>query len=796
MEILNYNLDFDINSNDFTYTCDEIIKLKGNEEKLILNTINLDIKKITVNKVLKNFKGIKENQEIVVDGIITSDATVQIKFAGKIPEELQGFYRSKTDNGYMFSTQFESSDARRLFPCIDNPSYKATFDISVTIDKNLKAISNMPVEKEEIINDRKKIKFAQTPRMSTYLLYLGIADFDERSIKFDNSKDLILAAPKNHLTKSDYPLEVGKKSIEFYEKYFDIEYPLPKEHLIAVPEFAAGAMENWGAITFREIFLYLDEYSGSRIKKLIGEVIAHELAHQWFGDLVTMKWWDDLWLNESFATFMAYKTIDHLYPEYDMFSDFLAMETSGALLGDSLVNSHPIEVEVKKPDDISQIFDEISYGKGGSILRMINSFVTDDVFKKGLNLYLNNFKYKNAEGSDLWEYIGKVSDQPVRGVMESFIKQVGYPIIEASLNDNKIKLNQYRFLLNGKKQMMKWKIPLTVKYDSGSESILFDNETMDLDYNSNFIKLNDDETGFYRVLYSDELYKNILNKIDLLSNKDIFGILNDYYSFLLSGKINLDKYIETVRRFINLNNPLIVTEISNELFSLYTLSDNKKIIEINNEFLSSKIKELSSKKESEDINISILRGTLSYRYAIINRGYAEKLKDDINNLDNIDPDMKLVILASYAIATNDIKKLTELLDKSKNDEDKVRIINAMAWLNGEGNYNEINNLIETHAIKIQDSMRYYFSASLNKNLREYIYNNLEKIINNHYKYFAGSGSTSRLVEELIPMVGLNHVDEIESKLNRLGIKEISRGIKKGMEYLNIYNNLMQKINNN
>ncbi len=796
MEILNYNLDFDINSNDFTYTCDEIIKLKGNEEKLILNTINLDIKKITVNKVLKNFKGIKENQEIVVDGIITSDATVQIKFAGKIPEELQGFYRSKTDNGYMFSTQFESSDARRLFPCIDNPSYKATFDISVTIDKNLKAISNMPVEKEEIINDRKKIKFAQTPRMSTYLLYLGIADFDERSIKFDNSKDLILAAPKNHLTKSDYPLEVGKKSIEFYEKYFDIEYPLPKEHLIAVPEFAAGAMENWGAITFREIFLYLDEYSGSRIKKLIGEVIAHELAHQWFGDLVTMKWWDDLWLNESFATFMAYKTIDHLYPEYDMFSDFLAMETSGALLGDSLVNSHPIEVEVKKPDDISQIFDEISYGKGGSILRMINSFVTDDVFKKGLNLYLNNFKYKNAEGSDLWEYIGKVSDQPVRGVMESFIKQVGYPIIEASLNDNKIKLNQYRFLLNGKKQMMKWKIPLTVKYDSGSESILFDNETMDLDYNSNFIKLNDDETGFYRVLYSDELYKNILNKIDLLSNKDIFGILNDYYSFLLSGKINLDKYIETVRHFINLNNPLIVTEISNELFSLYTLSDNKKIIEINNEFLSSKIKELSSKKESEDINISILRGTLSYRYAIINRGYAEKLKDDINNLDNIDPDMKLVILASYAIATNDIKKLTELLDKSKNDEDKVRIINAMAWLNGEGNYNEINNLIETHAIKIQDSMRYYFSASLNKNLREYIYNNLEKIINNHYKYFAGSGSTSRLVEELIPMVGLNHVDEIESKLNRLGIKEISRGIKKGMEYLNIYNNLMQKINNN
>ncbi len=794
MEILNYNLDFDINSNDFTYTCDEIIKLKGNEEKLILNTINLDIKKITVNKVLKNFKGIKENQEIVVDGIITSDATVQIKFAGKIPEELQGFYRSKTDNGYMFSTQFESSDARRLFPCIDNPSYKATFDISVTIDKNLKAISNMPVEKEEIINDRKKIKFAQTPRMSTYLLYLGIADFDERSIKFDNSKDLILAAPKNHLTKSDYPLEVGKKSIEFYEKYFDIEYPLPKEHLIAVPEFAAGAMENWGAITFREIFLYLDEYSGSRIKKLIGEVIAHELAHQWFGDLVTMKWWDDLWLNESFATFMSYKTIDHLYPEYDMFSDLLAMETSGALLGDSLINSHPIEVEVKKPDDVSQIFDEISYGKGGSILRMINSFVTDEVFKKGLNLYLNNFKYRNAEGSDLWEYVGKVSDQPVRGVMESFIKQVGYPIIEADIDDNRIKLNQYRFLLNGKKQIMKWKIPLTVKYKNGNESILFDTETMDIDYSDSFIKLNDDETGFYRVLYSDELYKNIFDKIDLLSNKDIFGIMNDYYSFLLSGKISLDRYIETVKHFMHLNNPLIVTEISNELFSLYTIYENKKIIEINNKFLGDKLKVLSAKKENEDINISILRGVIGYRYAIINKEYAEKLKDEIDNIQDIDPDMRLSVITAYAIATNDIKKLEDLFNKSGNDEDKIRIINAMAWLNGKENFDEISNLIETHGIKIQDSMRYYISASLNKNLREYLYNSFEKIVNNHQKYFAGSGSTSRLIENIIPLIGLKHINEIEEKLNNLSIREATRGIRKGMEYLNIYNNLIQKIN--
>jgi len=796
MEILNYNLDFDINSEEFTYKCHEIIKLKGNEEKLILNTVKLNINKVVVNKSIKNFKEIKENQEIVIDGIITSDAIVEIGFTGKISEELQGFYRSKTDNGYMFSTQFESSDARRLFPCIDNPSYKATFDISVTINKDLKAISNMPVEKEDIINDKKRIKFMQTPRMSTYLLYLGIADFDEKSIKFDNNKDLILAAAKNHLTKSDYPLEVAKKSIEFYEKYFDIEYPLPKEHLIGVPEFAAGAMENWGAITFREMYLYLDESSGSRTKKLIGEVIAHELAHQWFGDLVTMKWWDDLWLNESFATFMSYKTIDYLYPEYDMFSDFLSTETSGALLGDSLVNSHPIEVEVKKPEDVSQIFDEISYGKGGSILRMINSFVTDDVFKKGLNLYLNNFKYKNAEGSDLWEFIGKVSDLPVREVMESFIKQVGYPIIEANLDGKKIKLKQYRFLLNGKKQMMKWKIPLTIKYKNGNESVLFDSETMDIDYNNEFIKLNNDETGFYRVLYSDELYNNIFNKIDLLSNKDIFGILNDYYSFLLSGKISLDKYIETVKHFMNLTDPLIVTEISNEIFSLHLISSNKKIIDINNEYLGKKLNELSTKKDNEDINISILRGRINYAYSIINRDYAEKMKDKINDLNNVDPDLKLAVLTSYAISTNDINKLIDLLKGFSNDEDRIRVINAMSWLSGKDNFDKVNDLINNHEIKIQDSLRYYIYASLNKDLREYLYENLEDILNNVHKYFEGSGSTSRLIESLVPYMGLNHIDEIEKKLNDINIKGTTRGIKKGMEYLNIYNNLIKKIDEN
>ncbi len=795
MQIYNYSLDLDINSKNYTYTCHETIKFNGNEEKLILNSVNLKIKRIKVNNSIKNFKEFIKNQEIVVDGIITKDSVAEIDFSGEIPEELQGFYRAHTEEGDMFTTQFESTGARRFFPCIDNPSYKAAFDITVRVDEGLEAISNMPVETQENVDGKTVIKFMQTPVMSTYLLYLGIGKFDERSLEFNGNKKLILAAQKGHLTESNYPLEIGKKAIEFYQDYFGIDYPLPKEHLISVPEFAAGAMENWGAITFREIYLNISSSTGSSVKKAVGEVIAHELAHQWFGDLVTMNWWDDLWLNESFATFMSYKAMNKLEVDYDMFADFLVSETAGALEGDSLVNSHPIEVEVKHPDDISQIFDEISYGKGGSILRMINAFVTDDVFKKGLHLYLENFKYKNASGSDLWEFIAKVSDRPVRKVMESFIQNVGYPIIEAKEEGGKIKLTQYRFLLNGKKQNVQWKIPLTAKYAGEVKSILFDSESMEIDLQG-FIKLNDSETGFYRVLYSDSLYENIIKNIPILDNKDIFGLLNDSHAFLMAGKLSLKEYLSRINKFMELNDSLIIREISNELFSLYLVDPkNSEILGTNMEYLADKLKILGDKQKSENINVSLARGIVANRFATINRGYAEELSKFAGSLDQVDPDMRLAVLTSYAIVHNDAEKMLDMLSKFKQDEDKVKTIQAMAMLTGDNNFDAVEKAISERKIKAQDSLRYYMLAAANPGAKEYIYNNLENIMEKIQAIFAGSGYSSRVIEMVVPFIGLNHMEEIEGKLAKINIQEISRGIKKGMEYLNINHDLVERLKN-
>jgi tricorn protease interacting factor F2/3 len=428
---------------------------------------------------------------------------------------------------------------------------------------------------------------------------------------------------------------------------------------------------------------------------------------------------------------------------------------------------------------------------------MINAFVTDNVFREGLHQYLENFKYRNASGSDLWEFISKVSDRPVRKVMESFIQNIGYPVIEIREDDGKLKLNQYRFLLNGKKQNAQWKIPLTMKYTSGIRSQIFDSDSTEIDDARGFIKLNDSETGFYRVMYSDSLYENIIKNIAILDNKDIFGILNDLHAFLLAGKISFKDYLSRTSKFMELSDPLIIREISNELFSLYSIyPENRDIVNANMEYLSSRLKAMGERRENENINISLARGVLANRYAIINRGYAEELSRFEKSLGETDPNMRLAVLTSMAIVHNDAGLMLDTLEGFDQDEDRVKVIQAMAMLNGEDNFRTIEDAIKNRKIKMQDSLRYYMLAATNPGAREYIYSNLEDIIENIQTVFAGSGYSSRVIETVVPFIGLNHRDEIQEKLDRINIREISRGIKKGMEYLNIYINFREKMQQN
>jgi tricorn protease interacting factor F2/3 len=368
---IHYELEFEPNFSNFTFLGKERVQIefKKQTRSFSLNAAELKIKTCHLEQDGKKVKATSrldaKNEELTIttQKPLKGKAILLIDFSGILNDRLLGFYRSQYTVGnktkYLATTQFEAADARRAFPCWDEPAAKATFDISLIVEPKYHAISNMPEISKKRVGKKNHHKFATTPIMSTYLIYLGVGEFEFLKGRTGNV-DVRVITTKGNKSKGKYALDLGKKLLSSYEKYFGIKYPLPKLDLIAIPDFAAGAMENWGAITFREtILLYDPKTSSTKTKQFIAEVVSHEIAHQWFGNLVTMTWWNDLWLNESFATFMATKFVDKFYPEWDLWNQFIEDAMNTAMNLDSLKSSHPIDVKVNKPSEIREIFDAI-----------------------------------------------------------------------------------------------------------------------------------------------------------------------------------------------------------------------------------------------------------------------------------------------------------------------------------------------------------------------------------------------------------------------------------------------------
>ncbi|MAE80275.1 MAG: peptidase [Chloroflexi bacterium] len=492
--------------------------------------------------------------------------TIVAEFTGVLNDQLHGFYRSTftDDDGVdhtIATTQFESTHARRAFPCFDEPAFKASYGVTLIVPSEQFAVSNGPIISEtDLKNGRRQVVFEDTMVMSTYLVAFIVGPFEATDPVDVNGVPLRIIHPigKGHLT--DYSLEAGAFALEFFSKYYGIPYPGQKLDMVAVPDFAFGAMENLGCITYREVLLLVDRDRSTEPELLrIADVIAHEIAHMWFGDLVTMEWWNGIWLNEAFATFMATMASDNFNRDWGRWNQF-SLERSMAFDVDSLKNTRPIEIEVNSPVDAEGMFDLLTYEKGGSVLRMLEQFLGEEEFQDGISYYLNKHKYANTETNDLWDAIEHVTNQPARRIMDSWIFQRGYPLVSASVSEDgsTIHLEQDRFLYSPDEttDATIWSVPVVLKAGSGSEvseiRYLLEEKSSEvkLDSPADWVVVNAGGSGFFRARYTKDMLKSVSSSMfSNLSSIERYGLVDDTWSSVMAGRTSAEDFLEFARSF-------------------------------------------------------------------------------------------------------------------------------------------------------------------------------------------------------------------------------------------------------
>lgn len=506
-----------------------------------------------------------------------SKAQLYIKFTGQLNDKMAGFYRSTYKNtdgseAILATTQMEPTDARRAFPCFDEPALKAEFTVTLIADKKLTCLSNMDVDTESEVKSetgatKKAVKFNRSPPMSTYLVAFIIGELNYIETDKFRLPVRVYAPPNQDIEHGRFSLELAAKTLEFYEKTFDSKFPLPKMDMVAIPDFAAGAMENWGLITYRVVDLLFDEKtSGAATKERVAEVVQHELAHQWFGNLVTMDFWDGLWLNEGFATWMSWYSCNIFYPEWKVWQSYVTDTLQGALSLDSLRSSHPIEVPVKRADEVNQIFDAISYSKGSCVLRMISKYLGEETFMEGIRQYLKKHAYGNTETGDLWAALSNASGKDVEKVMDIWTKHVGYPVITVTENesDKSIHVKQNRLLrtadLKPEEDTVLYPVFLGLRTKNGVDEtlVLSEREANFKVPDFDFFKLNADHSSIYRTSYSPARLEKLgqAAKDGLLSVEDRAGMLADAGALAASGHqktsgvLNLLKGFDSEKEFV------------------------------------------------------------------------------------------------------------------------------------------------------------------------------------------------------------------------------------------------------
>ena len=567
-----YDIRLDLDFENFTFTGKVGIDLEVKEtaQEIVLNAAEIEIKEafLSSGDGRVPISGVAYDEELeratlsLDEPLIPGSYRLEIDYTGTINNDLRGLYRSvyRDDQGNehpIATSQCQATDARRVLPCWDEPDFKATFQTTMTVPAGLEAYSNARELERVEQDDRVEFRFARTMKMSTYLLAFIAGPFEATEPVVSRGTPIRVIVPRGKLHLTDVALENAVFCFEYLSDYYGIPYPGDKLDNIAIPDFAAGAMENVGLITYRDAYLVIDKEKASQAELQNSlDVIGHEIAHQWFGNLVTMAWWEGAWLNEAFASFMEMRATDAMRPEWKRWLAFANLEVPWAMATDQLLSTRPIEFEVNAPEEVEQMFDSITYGKGSAVLHMIDEFIGVENFRKGVGNYLRKHAYANTVTRDLWEGLDSASDWPVSEIMETWVYQRGFPQIEVRLVDGGVQLSQRRYLVTpDDTDATLWKVPIQLRYSIDGEVhtkklVLDEDETVvAFDGELDWIVGNGGGHGFYRTGYCDTSFNKLISNLESLDDIERYTLVSDTIAFIRSGQADSAHFLDLVSGF-------------------------------------------------------------------------------------------------------------------------------------------------------------------------------------------------------------------------------------------------------
>jgi tricorn protease interacting factor F2/3 len=787
-----YRLRLDVDFEGRSWTGTVEFDLPPGCESVDLDSDGLDIRSVQRNRTPVPFHVEPSEQRLRIAWGHHGVSTISVAFAGRVvPHSLVGLYQCPHGDGYLLTSQCGPTGARRIFPCADRPDRKSRIRLSVRTLPSLEVVSNMPPETVRDEPRRREWVFPPTPTMATYLFFLAIGRFDRSEAPAGRVRVRTLTAPGQGAS-GRFAAESGARILSAYEEYYGIPYPLPKLDLVAVSELGFGAMENWGAISFRELRLLLDATSASSAPADIFETTSHEIAHQWFGNLVTMRWWDDIWLNESFASFLEYKITERLAPEYHPLADFVLRPWGmiGAREGDSLRSTHPVRADVQRPEEISQIFDAISYGKGSSVLRMLEHYLGEDRFRAGVSDYLRRFEYGNARTGDLWEALERSSRRPVRTLVAAWIDRPGLPVVTARLGPEGLTLAQRRFSFHGATAEAPWPIPLDIEVDGKRRSLLFDTaERTEPVASTATVHLNPGAYGFYRAHYDPVLLERLLSNLAARPAVDRWTVLNDLAAFLVSGDVDWPTYAHALRAGSGPPERFVVDEVVESLGTwALAFPTAAPVQELLRSYLADQIDRLGLDRSADDgPDAGIVRETLTSLRVRVDAAFAREFSDRFVGWERLDPDLRSAVAVARARTEGEsgYREIERARPRASTEADRLRFEVALAWSGDRSLVVRTLEGVRSGAIQRSHLVVVVRNAAANPVGRPEVGPWLEAQLPRLAEELRGSGAVSHLFEDVLPWIGLDAAAAVRRRFPVESYPEGARGLAKGLERLEV-----------